>query len=148
MHWERLQMLSDEMGRQLASLGTKLTFLWIAMFVAPVAFAAPPAEQSSSQASARYFTVADSIEMVRFGLDVEPIFSADGKNLAVVTSRGIIEKNEVESSIWIFATEEVRHLLRGNEAETPTPKLAVRLAVTPTIEHNGSYEPVIENLRC
>src|SRR5580704_11494047 len=84
---------------------------------------------SSTQNDILRFNVRDSIEMARFGrVDDERLFSPDGKYFAVVTSRGDIEKNEVESTVWIFATNKMRQFLRENEIKRPAPKVAARVA--------------------
>ena len=55
------------------------------------------------------FTVRDSIEMVRFDrVDPKIEFSPDDRFFAVVTSRGILRADTVESTIWIFSTEKTR----------------------------------------
>ena len=103
---------------------------------------------SAARIETRRFTVRDSIEMARFGRhDDEPLFSPDGKYLAVVTSRGVIERNEVETTVRVFATEEVRQFLRENETRRPAPQVAARAAVTPTVVRYYSYASIIGNLR-
>src|SRR6185312_717476 len=53
--------------------------------------------------SRRFFTVRDSIEMARFGRTArDPLFSPDKKFFVVVTSRGLIPSNEIESVLWLF----------------------------------------------
>jgi dipeptidyl aminopeptidase/acylaminoacyl peptidase len=98
--------------------------------------------------SGRYFTVKDSIEMARFGrTDYEPQFSPDGKYFAVVTSRGIIETNEVESMLRIFATEATRECLRKNVVTIPAPKVVARLAAIPSRPYYSSYGPIISDVK-
>jgi dipeptidyl aminopeptidase/acylaminoacyl peptidase len=104
-------------------------------------------EERSSQRIGRYFTVKDSIEMARFGgLGEEPTFSPDGKYLAVVSSRGIIESNQIESTLMVLETEAVKESLRRKETKELTPKVVAKLAATPTIEAYGSNKPIISNV--
>ncbi len=120
----------------------------VLVLVVPGIRARAATEERSSQTSTRYFTVRDSIEMARFGrVDYEPIFSPDGEYFAVVTSRGIIEKNEVESTLWFFSTEAVRECLRRREAKAPTPKVVARLAAIPNRQFFASYGPIISDVR-
>jgi dipeptidyl aminopeptidase/acylaminoacyl peptidase len=105
-------------------------------------------QSSSNRVEVRRFTVRDSIEMARFGrVDYEPVFSPNGRLIAVVTSRGIIQSNKVESTLWVFTAEAVRKSLGGNEKTQLTPKIIARLAATPNIVYESSYEPIISNLR-
>lgn len=130
-----------------------LLLIAVSLAFAPLSFVGKARTRSairdfSTGIDTHFFTVRDSIEMARFGrLDDEPIFSPDGKYFAVVTSRGIIAKNEVESTVWICATKEVGRFLRESEAGAPTPKVAARVAVTPTVVRSSSYGSVIDNLR-
>lgn len=104
-------------------------------------------EEQPRQMGGRYFTVKDSIEMTRFGgLGEEPVFSPDGKYFAVVTSRGIIESNQIESTLLVFATEAVKDSFRRNKKKEITPKVVAKLAATPTIEAYGSNKPIISNI--
>lgn len=103
----------------------------------------------SGQHRGRYFTVRDSIEMARFVRNEhEPKFSPDGKHFAVVTSRGILHSNEIESTLWVFGSEEVQELLRvGNGTKQCAPMIAARVAAVPQQQYFDSYEPLITELR-
>jgi len=88
--------------------------------------------------------------MVRFGHgssrgDVE--FSPDGNYFALVTSRGLIETNEIESTIRVFRSAEVRKLLADDGGKPCTPTVVARWAAIPQVEYTGAYEPVITALR-
>ncbi len=86
--------------------------------------------------------------MARFGrVDYEPTASPDGKYFAVITSRGIIQSNQVESTLWVFTTEAVKESLRASEIRELIPKGVARLAAIPNIAYENSYEPIISNLR-
>src|SRR5260370_30562648 len=59
-----------------------------------------------------YFRVRDSIEMARFErTGGEPKFSPDKKYFAVVTSRGLLPFNEIESTLWVFQSGQAWGLL-------------------------------------
>jgi dipeptidyl aminopeptidase/acylaminoacyl peptidase len=105
-------------------------------------------QDSSIGTNSPRFTVRTSVEMARFGrVDHDPVFSPDGKNFVVVTSRGIIQSNEVESTIWLFATDAVKEWMRRSDIPAPAPKIFARLAAVPRIEYDSSYEAVISNVR-
>lgn len=111
--------------------------------------AAPPSRNPSSQTGTRRFTVRDSIEMSRFGrVDYEPIFSPDGRYAAVVTSRGFVRNNSIESTLWVFDTNTTKAYLHKNDARVNiAPKIVARLAATPKAIYEASYEPIISNVK-
>jgi dipeptidyl aminopeptidase/acylaminoacyl peptidase len=99
---------------------------------------AVPLAVANCQAQDRPFTVRDSIEMTTF-IDPEtrvgdsrdfPVrFSPDGSYFAVVTSRGVIQSDEIESTLWVFDSEAVRGNLRSHGAEKAVvPRVIARLA--------------------
>jgi dipeptidyl aminopeptidase/acylaminoacyl peptidase len=100
------------------------------------------------------FTVRDSIQMVRFN---DPYTRHQGsqakrspnrKYFAVVTSRGIIQSNKIESTLWLFPAEKVKRFLdAGNEAHGPGPQLLTRVEAVPRVPHNEPYESVITEVR-
>jgi len=108
-----------------------------------------PEFESGEQASRRYFTVRDSIEMTRFERSGgEPKFSPDKKYFAVVTSRGLLESNEIESTLWVFLSEQASEVLRGDRlTKQCVPKVLARLAAVPQRRYSNSYEPLITGLR-
>jgi dipeptidyl aminopeptidase/acylaminoacyl peptidase len=103
--------------------------------------------ESPGQRHDPYFTVTDSIEMTRFeGEGGEPIFSPDKRYFAVVTSRGIVQSDQVESTLWVFRADDVRKFLATDVVpRTPAPRMVARLAATPRGNYNSSYQPVISN---
>lgn len=108
----------------------------------------PEPRGSSGQASFDYFTVRDSIEMARFERYGEPIFSPDGKYFAVVTSRGIIDRDEIESTLRIFKLEEVKRFLRNEDVTGHiVPRIVARMAAVPKVDYVNSYEPIISNVK-
>lgn len=94
---------------------------------------------SFSLAGASRFTVKDAIEMQRF-IDPYPFhpyaiqredakFSPDNQFFAVVTQRGLIATNELESTVWVFDVNDVRRFL-GNSMDVshPEPRPVAKVA--------------------
>ena len=106
-------------------------------------------QESFSPVSPHYFTVRDSIEVARFGrVGYEPTVSPDGKYFALVTSRGIVESNQTESTLWVFRANTVKEYLGSSDtAAGLAPKIVARLAAIPKAEYQTSYEPIISNIR-
>jgi dipeptidyl aminopeptidase/acylaminoacyl peptidase len=102
------------------------------------------------RAQERFFRVQDSIEMSTFvdpetrygdGRDIDVKFSPDGRHFAVVTSRGIIRSNELESTLWVFDTEKVRKsLLSQEQGKSVEPRAVARFA-------NGNNNAAISDIR-
>jgi dipeptidyl aminopeptidase/acylaminoacyl peptidase len=102
----------------------------------------------------RAFTVRDSIEMTTFSNPSSLIngsganISPDEKHFLVVTSRGIIKTDEVESTLWEFYADEIRDYLRdGSPRKPPVPKLLVRIAAIPRRNSDRANAPLIGDLR-
>jgi dipeptidyl aminopeptidase/acylaminoacyl peptidase len=93
--------------------------------------------------------VRDSIEMARFErTGGEPKFSPDGRYFAVVTSHGLLESDEIESTLWVVQSELVKKLLQTDEAtKRGDPRILARLAAVPQVQYFTSYEPVITDLQ-
>jgi len=96
---------------------------------------------------AHFFTVRDSIEMARFAdFDPKVEFSPNQKYFAIVTSRGVIRSNAIESTIWVFKTGAVQAFLAaGESAKAPMPRVAARWETIPRIHSTDSYEPAISD---
>jgi dipeptidyl aminopeptidase/acylaminoacyl peptidase len=76
-----------------------------------------------SQAERHRFTVADDIALAHFGdpytSKVGAItFSPDGRYFVVDTERGLLERNRPESTLRLYHSGDVRHLLRQPERES------------------------------
>ena len=108
-----------------------------------------------SNAQDRRFTVRDSIEMTTFSEPprsepgVQPPVSPDGRYFVVVTSRGIIESNKVESTIRLFDNQMVQSFLRQetSTAPSPVPTVLAKIAEVPIASAGGAYKPLISDLR-
>jgi dipeptidyl aminopeptidase/acylaminoacyl peptidase len=91
---------------------------------------------STSLAQAkRHFAVRDSIEMATLsrssgtGRNEEVKFSPDGRYFCLTTTRGILQSNEVESTIWLFETSSVtRFIAQSDNTQLVQPKMLVRMA--------------------
>ena len=92
---------------------------------------------AGASAQERFFTVRDSIEMSTFidpetrfgdGRDAPVKFSPDGKHFAVVTTKGNIQSDEIEGTLWVFDSEAVRRVLVAPDAK-PQPPEPVRPAL-------------------
>jgi dipeptidyl aminopeptidase/acylaminoacyl peptidase len=103
------------------------------------------------------FTVTDDIEMTRFSdpLPVSSIAgteivhcSPDGKYFAVVTTRGLLESDEVESEISIFDSETASAFLESTAStRPPRPRVIATITSFPHHEEPIAYAPVIKDLR-
>jgi hypothetical protein len=110
---------------------------------------------ASAANSARGFTVQDSIALVRFSYpseqsgDGKPLFSPDRKHLVIVTSRGLIDTNRTESTIWVYDAEKVLRFVDSKLSNrlAPHPRLIARLSAIPHIIATNSYASIISNLR-
>lgn len=97
------------------------------------------------------FTVRDSIEMTTFGdpygrlAGQEAKRSPDGRWFAVVTTRGVLRTNSLESSVWLFSSRETEHFLDG-DGPCPHPNLIFRKTGVPKALQTGSYGSLITNL--
>jgi hypothetical protein len=108
-----------------------------------------------SHAEDRRFTVRDSIEMVTFSEPpryvpgASPPVSPDGKHFAVVTSRGILESNKIETTIRLFDRTAVRYFLQQDSGTmaAPAPKVLARVAAVPVAFTGSPYSPLISDLR-
>jgi len=92
--------------------------------------------------------------MVRFSDPLPPQdatvakVSPDGRYFAVVTSRGIIESDEIESTISLYKSAECKAFLRDPDAgNAPRPRTLIKMASVLTTEQSSGYGAVITNLR-
>ncbi len=95
------------------------------------------AKQSPSRVAPRHFTVRDSIELTEFGGSdtAGPIPSPNGNYFAVVTSRGVIQSDTIESTLWVFRSDQLRAFLRDNNntARSPLPKMVANVRAIPQV---------------
>jgi dipeptidyl aminopeptidase/acylaminoacyl peptidase len=106
------------------------------------------------QAQERTFTVRDSVEMTRFSnpwaedKDARAGYSPDDRYFVVVTTRGLIKTNEVESTLRIYDAASVREFLSAPaSAPHPAPKASAKFSAVPRIRVSQSYGPLVTALR-
>ena len=103
------------------------------------------------------FTVKDDIGMVRFnkpfpqsgvtGSGFAPR-SPDGKYFAVVTSRGILNSDQIESQVVVFSRDGARAFMQSSHSSQPFAPRVVATIVG-TMRYSGAfpYAAVVEDLR-
>ena len=111
--------------------------------------------QAQAISSDHAFSVKDDIAMVRFsdpssepgvpGSDVARR-SPDGKYLAIVTTKGLLESDQIESDVTVFRIKEVFDFLQGEE-QLPIPRVIATIVSFPHREQTMAYAPVIKDLR-
>jgi hypothetical protein len=102
----------------------------------------------------RTFTVRDGIEMTRFS-DPSSLdetagvkYSPNGRHFAIVTSRGIISSDRVESTLSIFSVEAVKRYLRSaSSKKPPSPHAIATFAANPEGPAVRAYSPVISAIK-
>jgi dipeptidyl aminopeptidase/acylaminoacyl peptidase len=121
------------------------------VFVAILAFAT---SASNTQAQQHPFTVRDSIELTTFNEPSElehnakPIFSPDGKHFLVVTSRGIVDSDQVESVLWLYDTSSVAAFLaRDDRPAQLRPRQLTAVISSPTAFTLDAYAALITDPR-
>lgn len=108
---------------------------------------------AGDQVQARGFEVRDSIEMATFSEPSQfdplsqPLFSPDGRYFCVVTSRGVILTDKVESTLRVFDAGRVRSFLTHAAESRPLSQVAATFAEAPAIRSNGPYESIITKPR-
>jgi dipeptidyl aminopeptidase/acylaminoacyl peptidase len=109
---------------------------------------------TASGAQDHAFTVKDDIEMTRFS-DPAPFVtdlqtaerSPDGRYFAVVTTRGLLISDRIESAITIFEREGVNKFLGSPSARLPRPRIVAKLVSFPHREEAFAYAAVIKDMR-
>jgi dipeptidyl aminopeptidase/acylaminoacyl peptidase len=124
------------------------------LFLCCIAIVLVGANLPNLWAQSRPFTVADDITMERF---TEPSaaegspnasFSPDGKHFAIVTSKGILQSDEIESTLTVFNSGEVRAFLSGgSERIPPLRRVHFSLSATLSREQDPTYASTIMDLR-
>lgn len=120
---------------------------------AAISIAALPLARANSQDHP--FSVKDDIAMIRFsdpssehsvaGREiVKP--SPDGKHFALVTTRGLLDSDQIESKISIFDLNVVSAFLEAATGKPPKPRIIATIVSFPHREQTVAYAPVIKNL--
>ena len=98
------------------------------------------------------FSVMDSVEMIHFSdpsdraRDVLVRMSPDGRYFLVVTSRTVVESDEVESTIWVFESAAIHASLLNKQKPVSAPRALARWTGVPPGWIN-SYFPVITDVQ-
>jgi dipeptidyl aminopeptidase/acylaminoacyl peptidase len=126
---------------------------WMPLVCAHVFTLAALSPGASAQIGEARFTVRDSIGMTTFSDPFTrdpsaPVkFSPDKKHFAVVTSRGLLASNEIESSIRVFDSESALRFVRSVEAsKVPVGKIVAVVKSIPKANASDSYASVITQL--
>jgi len=101
------------------------------------------------------FTVADDIAMIRFNDQLttpgsagrEVNVSPDGMHFAVLTSKGNLETDKIESTLYVFDKSAITAFLGGVADHTPEPRKLATIISFPHREEPEPYAPVIQDLR-
>lgn len=105
--------------------------------------------QQSFAFEGRQFTVKDAIEMTTFSdpytrrPDADCQRAPDGKHFLVVTTRGVLSTNQLESALWDFPVEVIAGYLHAGTVEAPKPHLLFKIAGTPRAHQFDSYGSLI-----
>jgi dipeptidyl aminopeptidase/acylaminoacyl peptidase len=102
----------------------------------------------------RGFSVLDSIEMNTFSeptaLDPKAVAptSPNRKYFVVVTSRGNLKSDKVESTLYLFSRADGERFVRDEKvgAEPPQPLRLVTIAAIPSVNSYLPYSPVISDI--
>jgi hypothetical protein len=110
---------------------------------------------ASAQPQDHAFSVRDDITMVRFS-DPSPEqsdpgsgakLSPDGRYAAIVTTRGLLDSDQIESDVLTFDLAAVKRFLREPLQRPPEPHIVATIVARPNREQTISYAPVIKDLR-
>jgi dipeptidyl aminopeptidase/acylaminoacyl peptidase len=125
----------------------------LAIFVGVTATAGPQSSTSHSPARNAAFSVRDSIEMTQFSdpFTRTPGATAkeapDGRGFVVVTTKGNLSTNTLESCLWYFSAKDIRSYLENNRTQLPHPRLLMKRVGIPEAEQLNSYGSLITNVQ-
>jgi len=97
----------------------------------------------------RSFSVKDSIEMTTFSDPYTRYPSAtcklspDGRHFIVITTKGLLRSNQLESSLWIYSKAAIEKYLNGMASAAPRARLLLRVAEVPKALQSNSYGSLI-----
>lgn len=100
-------------------------------------------------AERRPFTVKDSIELTTFSdpytraQDAECKISPNGKYFFVITTKGNLQTNQLESTVWLYSASEIKQFLQSKNGTAPKPEQLFRLAGSPVAQEYNSYGSLI-----
>jgi len=132
----------------LTSAVLKNTLVYFLVLIGALQLYAQSPEISPPKAAKHLFGVRDSIEMSRFlRSDARISWSPDKEYIAFVTTRGIVESDEVESTLWILRRKHITSVLAAGLTTAIAPTIGARLKATPKAQAFDSYNPLITGER-
>ncbi|HEY0515125.1 MAG TPA: hypothetical protein VGH73_24730 [Thermoanaerobaculia bacterium] len=105
--------------------------------------------RAADGADPRAFTVRDAIELssiVDYSVSLEgtarvaPVFSPDRRYFLLITERGILAGDRIESTIWLFDRQATDDFVRHRSAVRPVPRALATLSATSNL-------PVVSGVR-
>lgn len=103
----------------------------------------------SGERTLRPFSVHDAIEMTTFSEpytrspDAQCQLSPDGRHFFVITTKGILATNHLQSELWLFDAKSVADYLESRSGHAPQPRLLARRSMVPRAIQYNSYGAVI-----
>ncbi|WP_263377321.1 hypothetical protein [Granulicella paludicola] len=112
--------------------------------------------RANSIAQSHNFSVKDDIAMARFtdpsaerddpsGSDTK--YSPNGQYAAIITTRGLLASDQVESTVFVFDLNDVKHYLHDPSLKTPIPHIVAVVSARPAGEQMSAFAPAIKDLR-
>jgi hypothetical protein len=109
---------------------------------------------AGASAQNRAFSVKDDIEMVRFNdpsatqKGATAKLSPDGRFFVIVTSKGLIGSDQIESTMSIFSINESKAFVNGSRpAAAPKPVRTLTMKGVPSVEQTDTYAAVLTDVR-
>lgn len=103
----------------------------------------------AEKGQSRPLSVRDGIELSMFSdpytrsPDAQCQVSPDGNAFFVVTTRGILATDQLQSDLWLFSSKQVSDYLHERASRPPSPRLLVKHTVVPKALQYNSYGAVI-----
>ena len=108
------------------------------------------------QGQQQAFSVKDDIAMARFSelseednvaTQVCKLYSPDRIHVAVVTTKGLIATDQIQSSISVFDLREVERFLQSPSRSQPKPRVIATVTAIPDGVETIAYAPIIKDVR-
>jgi predicted esterase len=109
-----------------------------------------------AQSTSHNFSVKDDIAMTHFSdpsdaqedFDFNRIkYSPDGQHVAIVTTRGLLESDQIESTISIFGLGEIEVFLHHPSSQAPRRQVAVTVKVRPHSAELSASTTIIRDVQ-
>ena len=108
-----------------------------------------------AQGQQKAFSVKDDIAMARFSeLSEEEnvstqecnLYSPDRRYVAVVTTKGLLATDEIQSSISVFDLRDVERFLQSASVPQPRPRVVATVTAIPDGVETIEYAPLIKDV--